>query len=122
MQGVLFKPAKWKERVSVYIEVPPPETCRSVNQQIITKAVIRRIARMHASNLLISDYATGGGTSLNHNTALGNVEVGLHNAGVPYKFTGSTNGQNTNGTFQGQVPRNLSGSSLRDSNKSYQIF
>ena len=38
-------------------------------------------------------YATGGGTSLNHNTILGNVEVGIHDAGVPFKSTGSTNGQ-----------------------------
>jgi hypothetical protein len=72
---------------------------------------------LHANNLLNSHYATGGGTSLNHNTILGNVEVGLHDAGVPFKSTGSTNGQGTNwpwpvfreffrefwGVFQGKI-------------------
>ena len=56
-------------------------------------------------------YATGGGTSLNHNTILGNVEVGIHDAGVPFKSTGSTNGQGTKNTFRRQLPENLSGSS-----------
>jgi hypothetical protein len=68
--------------------------------------------RFYASNLLNSHYATGGGTSLNHNTILGNVEVGLHGAGVPFKSTGSTNGQGTKNIFQRQLPENPSGSSL----------
>jgi hypothetical protein len=42
---------------------------------------------LHAKNLLNSHYATGGGTSLNHNTTLGNVEVRLHDAGVPVFLT-----------------------------------
>ena len=76
VQGVLFKPAKWKEQVSVYMGLPPPETRKSVNQHIIIKGVIRGKVDLHAYNLLNSHYATGGGTSLNHNTILGNVEVG----------------------------------------------
>jgi hypothetical protein len=114
---VLFKPAKWKEQVSVYMGLPPPETRKSVNQHIIIKGVIRGKVDLHANNLLNSQYATGGGTSLNHNTTLGNVEVALHNAGVPYKSTGSTNGQGTKGTFQRQLPRNMSDSSTKNSNK-----
>jgi hypothetical protein len=70
---------------------------------------------LHASNLLNSHYATGGSTSLNHNTILGNVEVGLHDAGVPFKSTGSTNGQGTKNIFQRQLPE--SGSSLEKTNK-----
>jgi len=117
VQGVLFKPAKWKEQVSVYMGLPPPETRKSVNQHMIIKGVIRGKVDLHANNLLNSHYATGGGTSLNHNTILGNVEVGLHDAGVPFKSTGSTNGQGTKGTFQGQLPENPSGSSLEKTNK-----
>ena len=117
MQGVLFKPAKWKEQVSVYMELSPPETRRSVNQHIITKGVIRGNVDLHASNLLNSHYATGGGTSLNHNTILGNVKVGFHDAGVPFKSTGSTNGQGTKNTFRRQLPLNPSGSSLEKSNE-----
>ena len=41
VQGVLFKQAKWKEQVSVYMGLPPPETRKSVNQYIIIKGVIR---------------------------------------------------------------------------------
>jgi len=37
VQGVLFKPAKWKEQVSIYMGLPPPETRKSVNQHIIIK-------------------------------------------------------------------------------------
>ena len=37
VQGVLYKPAKWKEQVSVYMGLPPPETRKSVNQHIIIK-------------------------------------------------------------------------------------
>jgi hypothetical protein len=111
MQGVLFKPAKWKEQASVYMGLPPPETRKSVNQHIIIKGIIRGKVDLHANNLLNSHYATGGGTSLNHNTILGNVEVGLHDAGVPFKSTGSTNGQGTKNTFRRQLPENLSGSS-----------
>jgi hypothetical protein len=117
VQGVLFKPAKWKEQVSVYMGLPPPETRKSVNQHIIIKGVIRGKVDLHANNLLNSHYATGGGTSLNHNTILGNVEVGLHDAGVPFKSTGSTNGQGTKNTFRRQLPENPSGSSLEKTNK-----
>jgi hypothetical protein len=117
VQGVLFKPAKWKEQVSVYMGLPPPETRKSVNQHISIKGVIRGKVDLHANNLLNSHYATGGGTSLNHNTTLGNVEVGLHDAGVPFKSTGSTNGQGTKNTFRRQFPENPSGSSLDNSNK-----
>jgi len=117
VQGVLFKPAKWKEQVSVYMGLPPPETRKSVNQHIIIKGVIRGKVDLHANNLLNSHYATGGGTSLNHNTILGNVEVGLHDAGFPFKSTGSTNGQGTKNTFQRQLPENPSGSSLEKTNK-----
>jgi hypothetical protein len=88
-----------------------------MNQHIIIEGVIRGKVDSHASSLLNSHYATGGGASLNHNTTLGSVEVGLHDAGVPYKSTGSTNGQGAKGTFQGQLPPNLSGSSLEKSNK-----
>ena len=56
-------------------------------------------------------------TSLNHNTALGNVEVGLHNAGVPYKSTGSTNGRGTKGAFRQQFSEHLSGSSIKGTHK-----
>ena len=73
--------------------LPPPETRMSVNQHIIIKGVIRGKVDLHANNLLNYHYATGRGTSLNHNTILGNVEVGVHDAGVPFKSTGSTNGQ-----------------------------
>jgi hypothetical protein len=117
VQGVLFKPAKWKEQINDYMGLPPPETRKSVNQHIIIKGVIRRKVNMHANNLLNSHYATGGGTSLNHSTILGNVEVGSHDAGVPFKSTGSTNGQGTKGIFQGQLPENPSGSSLEKTNK-----
>jgi hypothetical protein len=41
VQGVPFKPAKWKERVSVYMGLTPPETRKSVNQNTIIKGVIR---------------------------------------------------------------------------------
>jgi hypothetical protein len=61
--------------------LPPPETRKTVNQHINTKGVIRGKVNSHANNLLNSHYATGGGTSLNHNTALSSIEVGLHNAG-----------------------------------------
>jgi hypothetical protein len=74
------------------------------------------------SNSLNSKYATGGGTSLNHNTTLGNAEVGLHDAGVPFKSTGSTNGQGTKNTFRRKLPENPSGSSLDNQTKSYQIL
>ena len=63
VQGVLFKPAKWKEQVSVYMGLPPPETRKSVNQHIIIKGVIRGKVDLHANNLLNSHYATGGGTA-----------------------------------------------------------
>jgi hypothetical protein len=43
--------------------------------------------------------------------------VGLHDAGVPFKSTGSTNGQGTKNIFQRQLPKNLSGSSLEKTNK-----
>ena len=43
--------------------------------------------------------------------------MGLHNAGVLYKSTGSTNGQGARGIFQRQIPKNLSGSSIKDTNK-----
>jgi hypothetical protein len=39
VQGELFKPAKWKEKVSVYLGLPPPETRKSVNQHIIIKGI-----------------------------------------------------------------------------------
>jgi hypothetical protein len=117
VQGVLYKPAKWKEQVSVYMGLPPPETRKSVNQHIIIKGVIRGKVDFHANNLLNSHYATGRGTSLNHNTILGNVEVGVHDAGVPFKSTGSTNGQGTKNIFQRQLPKNPSGSSLEQTNK-----
>ena len=97
--------------------LPPPETRKSVNQHIIIKSVIRGKVDLHASNLLNSHYATGGGTSLNHNTILGNVKVGFHDAGVPFKSTGSTNGQGTKNTFRRQLPLNPSGSSLEKSNE-----
>jgi len=97
--------------------LPPPETRKSVNQHIIIKGVIRGKVDLHANNLLNSHYATGGGTSLNHNTTLGNVEVGLHDAGVPFKSTGSTNGQGTKNIFQRQLPKTPSGSSLEKTNK-----
>ena len=87
---MLFKPANWKEQVSVYMGLPPPETRKSANQHIIIKGVIRGNVDLHANNLLNSHYATGGGTSLNHNTILGNVGVSsLHDP---------TNGQGTKGT------------------------
>jgi len=117
VQGVLFKPAKWKEHVSVYMGLPPPETRKSVNQHIIIKGVIRGKVDLHANNLLNSHYAPGGGTSPNHNTILGNVEVGLHDAGVPFKSTGSTNGQGTKNIFRRKLPENPSGSSLEKTNK-----
>jgi len=72
---------------------------------------------LHAGNLLNSHYATGGDTSLNHNAILGNAEVSLHGADVPFKSTGSTNGQGTKNTFRRFLPENLSGSSLDKSNK-----
>jgi hypothetical protein len=43
VEGVLFKPAKWKEQVSVYMGLPPPETRKSVNQHIII--IVRRYLR-----------------------------------------------------------------------------
>ena len=64
-----------------------------------------------------SHYATGGGTSLNHSTILGNVEVGLRDAGVPFKSTRSTNGQGTKNIFRRQLSENPSGSSLEKTNK-----
>jgi len=97
--------------------LPPPETRRSVDQKIIIKGVIRGKVDLHASNLLNSHYATGGGTSLNHKTALGKAEVGLHDAGVPCKSTRSTNWQGTMGTFQRQLPNNRSGFSNKDTYK-----
>jgi len=54
-------------------------------------------------------------------TALAKVEVGLYNAGVPYKSTGSTSGQNSQGTFQQQFPEHLSGPSMKNTaNKTMQ--
>jgi len=88
--------------------LPPPETRESVNRHIIIKGIIRGKVDLHASNLLNSHCATGGGTSLNHNTNLVSVEVGLHDAGVPFKSTRSTNGQGTKGIFQRQLPESLS--------------
>ena len=38
-------------------------------------------------------------------------------AGVPYKSTGSTNGQGTKGTFQRQLPEPPSGSQIKNLNK-----
>ena len=43
--------------------------------------------------------------------------VGLHDASVPFKSTGSANGQGIKGTFVGQLPENPSGSSLEKTNK-----
>ena len=84
-------------------------------QHIIIKGAIRGKVDLHAGNLLNSHYATGGDTSLNHNAILGNAEVSLHDADVPFKSTGSTNGQGTKNIFQRQLHS-------RKQTKSYQIL
>ena len=81
VQGVLFKPAKWKEQVSIYMGLPTPETRKLVNQNIIIRGAKRGKVDLYANNIFNTKYATGGGTTRNHNTSLGLVEDALHTAG-----------------------------------------
>ena len=121
VQGVLFKPAKWKEQVSVYMGLPPTS---SGNSQVCEPAYHHQRRYQRKSRLACQQLTEFSlrhwwrdSTSLNHNTILGNVEVGLHDAGVPFKSTGSTNGQGTKDTFRRQLPETPSGSSLEKTNK-----
>ena len=59
--------------------------------KIIIKGAKRGTVDLYANNIFNTKYATGGGTSRNHNIPLGFVEDALHTAGVPCKSTGSTN-------------------------------
>jgi len=117
VQGVLFKPAKWKEQVSTYMGLPTPATRKLVNQNIIIKGAKRGTVDLYANNIFNTKYATGGGTSRNHNTSLGLVEDALHTAGVPCKSTGSTNGSGTKNTFVRQLPRTMNEESTKNASK-----
>jgi len=79
VQGVLFKPAKWKGANIIIIGA--------------------KTVDLYANNIFNAKYATGGGMSRNHRTSLGFVEGAMHIADVPYKPTASTNGPGTNNAF-----------------------
>ena len=53
-----------------------------MNQSIIIRGAKRGILDLYTNNIFNTKYATGGGTSRNHNTSLGFVEDALHTAGV----------------------------------------
>jgi len=103
--------------MSIRMGLPTPETRKLANQNIIIKGAKRRTVDLYANNLFNTKYATGGGTSRNHNTSLGFVEDALHTAGVPCKSTGSTNGSGTKSTFEGQLPPTMNDASTENASK-----
>jgi len=88
VQGVLFKPAKWKEQVSNYMGLPTPETHKIMNQAIIIEGAKRGAVDLYTNNIFNTKYATGGGTSRSHNIPLGFVSS-LKTHCIPLAFRAS---------------------------------
>ena len=112
--GALFKPSLWREQVSVYMSLCPPETSKHAGRPIIIKGTRRGILDSHGHSLLNNKYATAGGISRNHNSSLRLVENGLKEAGIPYKATGFSNGAGTKGTIKRKLPPILDENSTKN--------